>query len=144
MMASLNISIEDLSPDEGLQENGESIERHDFLGESEKENNLTRKMLTEEMKRSGHAFTDQKIQQVVLFDFITSKFEIGEEIIKRDLENKIRLFLVQVIKKYISSCRKYEDFVKNNQDFLSKNFVLPQKVQISEPKQKRPRSKQKI
>ena len=111
-----NISIQDLSTEE---ENEDTSNKCDIV--------LTRMDLVEEMRKSGHSFIDAKQQQKVLSEFLKSKLSSNDKNIKaveQLLEEKVRIFLCQIFKKYNKSCRKYERFLKSHEDFLSKTFDL--------------------
>ncbi len=112
-----NISIQDQSENLLSEDDENKDESYQFNSV------LTRMDLIEEMRRSGHSFIDTKKQQDVLFEYVKSKLSVSEKNLKV-LEEKVRVILNQIIKKYIKSSRKYQRFVKNNKNFLSKTFDL--------------------
>jgi hypothetical protein len=97
---------------------------------------VSRRELTEEMQKSGLNFTNLNDQKKILFKFLIAKMQISDsqvEIIRSDLLEKIRLFLVKATKKYVEANRKYDRFVCNNEVFLSKNFDLPKPQTTARP-----------
>lgn len=83
------------------------------------------------MKNSEFSFTDSKNQLKVLSDFISSKFNLKDQLCQEEwemLESKLQTFLAHAIKKYKIDCRIFEQFVKNTKNslFLQNPFRLPQ------------------
>jgi hypothetical protein len=128
-MASFDISFEDDKP-------GIFLSEDDVMPVDVEELVVCRKELTDEMQKSGFNFTDQNKQKTVIFNFLISKWQISDsqlEVVKSDLLEKIRFFVVKAIKKYIESNQKYDRFVRNNDVFLSKNFDLPELRPTTKP-----------
>ena len=82
--------------------------------------------LCQVMKHNDFAFTDKKSQLKSLRTLIRSKlpFAMDElEELMTDLDEKIRLFLVEAVTIYQQVARDFPRFLKTN--FVSKNFELP-------------------
>ncbi len=95
----------------------------------EAEQNLlvTHRDLVNEIRNSGIPFMDKK-QQIVLFEFLASKLGLEEDklqTVQKYLNEKIRLFLTRVQKKYIRSGRNYDRLLNDerNQVSISPTFL---------------------
>lgn len=85
-----------------------------------------------DLKTNKHLFLQLKSCNNDLNDF-NSLFNIVVQNLKLDLSNKendilkesLRIFCIKLSKKWQKSQRTYERFLKNNQLWLSRNFVWP-------------------
>jgi hypothetical protein len=116
--------------DENQLNKNDLDEKHQDFDSITEDRKISRLQLCHEMKESSFSFTDKKEQLVHLRNFILSKLLVSHEEVEDiipDLDKKIRMFLVNVIKRYKKVKRNFSFLTsKANEDsFLGIEFDLP-------------------